>query len=362
MTILHTEASRGWGGQEIRILNEMLGIKSRGYEVLLATQPDSSIYGRARERGIKVMGLRMDAAHFIPSALALRNIIKQNNVKIINTHSSKDSWIGSIAGRLAGVKVLRTRHISSKLNKGRLTRLVYGPLCDRIITTGKFIRNQIIDELALAPDKVRSIPTGIDIERFKTADGAKIRSELGIASHAPVLGIAAVLRSWKGHSHLISAMPDILSAFPDARLMIVGDGPRRARIELEKRELGLGESVILTGHREDIPEVISSFDIAVIASYASEGIPQFALQAMASGRPVVGTKIGGIPEVIHHDVNGLLVDSGNPLLIANAVKTLLGNPEKMKRMGEAGRRMAVEGHTTGKMLDSLEALYGSILR
>jgi len=360
-TILHTEASLGWGGQEIRILSEMLGMRSRNYEVLLATPSNSGIYQRATDSGFEVFDVKMDRTDFISGTLALKEIMKNRSISILNTHSSRDSWMGSIAGKLLGVKVLRTRHISSALNKNRLTRLVYGPLCDGIITTGELIRTQLINELSLNLDKIHSIPTGINVERFQTADGVSVRSTLRIPLDAVVLGIAAVLRSWKGHSHLLRAMPQILASYPEVKLMIVGDGPMRRRVEEELRDLNLGGSVILTGHREDIPEVVNSFDIAVIASYASEGIPQFALQAMAAGKPVIGTRIGGIPEVIQDGINGLLIDPQEPALIADAVKALLNDRERMKQMGEAGRRIVRDRHTAEKMLDCVEALYHRVL-
>jgi glycosyltransferase involved in cell wall biosynthesis len=359
--VLHTEESGGWGGQEIRVLAEMVGMKSRGYEVILATPMEAAIYGRASQAGIETFAVRMDRAGFLSGVYELSGIIRRRRVSIVNTHSSRDSWMGSIAGRMAGIKVLRTRHISSTLRKNPLTRLVYGPLCDGVITTGEFIKGQLERELGLNPGKIHSIPTGIDVERYAGADGRGVRAGLGIKDGDVVLGIAAALRSWKGHVYILRAMPEILSEFPDVKLVIAGEGPYRAAIEPEAARLGLSGSVILTGHREDMPEVINAFDISVMASYASEGIPQFALQSMAAGKPVVGTTAGGIPEVVLDSVDGILVPPKDPASIARAVNSLLKDRDAMRRMGEAGRSMAREGHSTGRMLDSIESLYEKIL-
>jgi glycosyltransferase involved in cell wall biosynthesis len=358
--ILHTEESDGWGGQEIRILSEMLGMKGRGYDVLLATPDDTSIFRRAREAGIETYAVPMAKGDFFKAVFMLAGIMRDRKVGIVNTHSSRDSWIGAVAGRMAAVKVLRTRHISSKLNKNPLTRLVYGPLCDSIMTTGEFIKEQIVRELKIDPRKIRSIPTGIDIDRFSSGDGARVRDELGIGKNDAVLGTAAAIRSWKGHEYLLEAMPLITKEFPDVKLILAGDGPIMYLIQKRISELGLKKSVFLLGHREDVPAVINAFDISVLASYASEGIPQFVLQSMAAGKPVIGTAVGGIPEVVKDGVNGIIVPPRDSEAIARAVKTLLSDPDKARRMGRAGYEMAARGHTLERMLDDIEELYEKV--
>ncbi len=360
-TILHTVASIGWGGQEIRIVREMLGMRARGYRVLLAAPPQALICGRAAEAGLETLHSPMDRRRFLGCVADLRRIIRQYNVDLVNTHSSADSWMGSIAGRLEGIAVLRTRHISSSVNGNPLTRWLYGHLCDEVVTTGEFIRTQLIRDLKLSPQRVRSIPTGIDCRAFLRGDGHRVRGELGIGPADSVVGIAAVLRSWKGHLDLLEAMVSVRMAVPDARLVVVGDGPMRAAIASRVEELGLGSCTHMTGHRDDIADVIASFDVAVMASYASEGIPQFALQAMAAGKPVVATQVGGIPEVVHDGVTGLLVPPRTPELLARAVVSLLKDPGRRERLGMQGRQWVTEHHSFEGMLDQLEACYRRLL-
>lgn len=360
-TILHTEVSDGWGGQEIRILGEMLGMKGRGYDVLLAAPEHTKIYKRAVDAGIESFAVGMDKAGFVKGVIGLVRIIKDRRVSIINTHSSRDSWMGSIAGRAAGIKVLRSRHISSRLRTDLLTRLVYGPLCDAIITTGEYIKHQLTDGLGIRPDKVHPIATGIDVEKFASARGELLRAELGLDNSAIILGTAAALRGWKGHEFTVKAMPAVLEEFPGVRLVLAGEGPMRPYIESWVREYGLEDKVFFLGHREDVAEVIQSFDISMLTSWASEGIPQFALQSMAAGKPVVGTRVGGIPEVVIDGVNGFVVPSYDFGAVAEAVIKLLRDPARMKDMGEAGRKMAFERHTTDMMLDSIVGLYKTIL-
>ena len=355
--ILHTEVSDGWGGQEIRIFNEIIGVKNRGYDVILATPSQTTISWRAKEAGIETYDVPMGKADFVRGVYEIVKIVKKRRVSIINTHSSRDSWIGSIAGRLTGAKVVRTRHISSDLKKDVLTKLVYGPLTDAIITTGEFIRGQLINGLGIAGEKVTSIPTGIDIEKFSSGDVEKVRTELGFGPDDIVLGTAAALRSWKGHEFLIKAMPLLSKDYPQIKMVFAGEGRRKARIKNWADELGISKSLFLLGHREDVADVIKSFDISLLVSYASEGIPQFVLQSMAAGKPVIGTTVGGIPEVVRDGVNGVLVPPMDPAAIADAVRHLLAEPGRMEQMGRAGYDMAVRGHSLNAMLDSLEALY-----
>lgn len=360
LCILHTEASTGWGGQEIRILNEMLGMRRRGHRLWLATPADSAIFRRAAAAGIETFPMRMDAPYFIQGVIKVFSIMKKYGVSLVNTHSSRDSWIGSIAGRLAKTKVLRTRHISSQLNHGPLTRLVYGRLCDGIITTGEFIKGQIVRELGVDPGKITPVPTGVDVELFSKANGQRVRQELGIPPESPVIGIAAVLRSWKGHLDLLSSMRAVIDEYPEARLVLAGEGPRRSIIERTVKNLGLESHVRMAGFREDVHEVIQSFDVAVLSSYASEGIPQFVLQAMAAGKPVVGTRVGGVPEVIQDGKTGMLVPPQDPESMARALKLLLRDPQQRKCMGEQGYRRVTDFYTMDAMLDRLEELYGAM--
>lgn len=360
-TILHTEASNGWGGQEIRIFREMLGMRDRGYRMLLATPPGTTLAARAEAAGIESFRVGMDRGRLLSGVGSIRRIIREQGVDLINTHSSSDSWTGSIAGRLEGIAVLRTRHISSTVNANLPTRWLYGRLCDEVITTGEFIRSQLIRDLRLDPDRVFSIPTGIAADAFNGAGDGGFRSEFGIPDTAPVVGIAAVLRSWKGHLDLLDAMATVRGLIPDVRLLIVGEGPMRERIQARIRDLGLDGCAILTGYREDIASVLAAVDIAVMASYASEGIPQFALQAMAAGKPVVATRAGGIPEVVQEGVTGRLVEPRRPDLLSQAIVDLLNDPDGRCRMGEHAREKVASSHSFNGMLDRLEACYRRIL-
>jgi len=293
----------------------------------------------------------------------MHRLLTQERVELVNTHSSVDSWVVSLAARSARVPVVRTRHLSVPLKRDPFSRLVYWTLCDRIVTTGEAIRRHLLAKLRLNPSKVISIPTGVDLRQLDphTVDGKQVRHELGVQATTPLIGIVAVLRSWKGHRFFLEAVPLIVRKVPSARFLIVGDGPLRRTIGQWIEQMGLKEIVMMAGHREDIPEVLAALDVVVSASTAAEGVPQALLQALAMRRPVVATQVGGIPEAIRHEETGLLVSHGDPVALAAAITSLLSDPDRGASLGNAGRRLVEKEFAVETMLDRLEVLYAEML-
>src|SRR5690349_9434575 len=167
LRVLHTEASLGWGGQEIRILTEARGVARRGHAVTLAAPAESRIYQEASRFGVKAMALPIGRKR-LGGALALRRFIAAEGFDLVNTHSSTDTWLTALACRslASAPPIVRTRHISAPLPANGATRWLYTRATDRIVTTGEKLREQMLRETGVAADRVVSIPTGIDLERF----------------------------------------------------------------------------------------------------------------------------------------------------------------------------------------------------
>ncbi|KRT71305.1 MAG: group 1 glycosyl transferase [candidate division NC10 bacterium CSP1-5] len=362
-TILHTESSPGWGGQEMRVHLELIGLRERGHRMLLACHPESELAKRAERAGLEVWCLSFRRPIDPRLTWQMHRLLTQERVELVNTHSSVDSWVVSLAARSARVPVVRTRHLSVPLKRDPFSRLVYWTLCDRIVTTGEAIRRHLLAKLRLNPSKVISIPTGVDLRQLDphTVDGKQVRHELGVQATTPLIGIVAVLRSWKGHRFFLEAVPLIVRKVPSARFLIVGDGPLRRTIGQWIEQMGLKEIVMMAGHREDIPEVLAALDVVVSASTAAEGVPQALLQALAMRRPVVATQVGGIPEAIRHEETGLLVSHGDPVALAAAITSLLSDPDRGASLGNAGRRLVEKEFAVETMLDRLEVLYAEML-
>ncbi|MEK6692594.1 MAG: glycosyltransferase [Nitrospirota bacterium] len=370
LTVLHTESSLGWGGQEIRILEEAKGIAGRGHRSIIACQSESELSIRAKDAGLEVITLSMRKISYLSAILKLRRIIDDYGFDILNTHSSRDSWLGSIAGRLSKKRpiILRTRHLSTTVSRGLLSKFLYEILPHRVITTGESIRNQMIEDNGFDGNRITSIPTGVDLDLFdpKRINGT-LRGDWGVSEGIPAIGMVAVIRSWKGHEYFIDAAGIVLREFPEARFFIVGDGPRKEIVSHYIKEKGLSEgsygknSIIMTGHRSDIPQVMASLDIVVLPSYANEGLPQAILQALAMEKPVVAGDVGSISEAIINGETGYLVPPKNPSALADKIMSILKDDTVRVDMGKTGRRLVASRFSLEGMLDRIENLYKELL-
>lgn len=359
--VLHTESSDGWGGQEIRILLEAQELRKRGYDIVLACQKNSGLSQNARASGLPVEHIKMRSYFDIFAIMKLRGLIRRHNFQIVNTHSSRDSWVASFASKLAGVPALiRTRHLSVPIAT-HLFNIVYH-LPDVIITTCESTRQDMIERNRIDENSIVSIPTGVILDRFDPNYRApRLKEQLGIAEDAPVISKVAVLRSWKRHDVFLRAAQKVLAVKPQARFLIVGEGPQRKNLERMIRQMGLEEAVIMTGYRTDIPEILSITDVSCLVSDSAEGVPQAVTQSLAMGKPTVGTNVGGIPELIVDGVTGYLIPPADPNILAEKILALLNDPAKAAAMGKAGRSLIKERFSCKIMLKRLEALYQKVL-
>lgn len=358
-SIVHTEWSDGFGGQEHRILLECREMLQRGHRVRIACRPEAELFAKAREAGVPVTPVPIRSSADLSAIRALRSLFRRERVHVVNTHSGKDSWVASIAAKIAGVPLLvRTRHISVPIRRHLFNRIYRWP--DGYITTGEMIREHFLAE-GIPADRVVSIPTGVEPERFSPAvDGAGIRKEFGLARDAFLVSMVGVLRSWKRHDLFLETVRLLRDRGVPVRALVAGEGPQRARISAAIRELGLSETVTMTGYREDVPEILAASDALVRPSDRFEGVPQVILQALAMARPVVASPVGGIPEAVHPEETGLLCATGDAEAYAAALARLAGDPALRERLGKAGRELVLARYTVAAMCDRTEAFYSGI--
>jgi glycosyltransferase involved in cell wall biosynthesis len=359
MRILHTEASCGWGGQEIRILSEAQGLIERGHDVRLVCPREARIFQEAPRFGVPVEALAIGRKR-LPGVLALRAFLKQHEFDVINTHSSTDAWLAALACYLIGgaPPIVRTRHISAPLSNNAATRWLYARATRYIATTGEALREQLLTTLSVAPDRIVSVPTGVDATRYCPADAeGKIarRRQLGLPVDAPLVGIVATLRSWKGHRFLVEAFAGGLPS--SAHLVIVGDGPQLGALTAQIAQLGLPDRVHLVGNHPDVVPWLQALDVFVLPSYANEGVPQALMQAMSCGLPCVTTNVGAIPELARDGLTARVVPAQDADAILRAIVELLADQSLRGSLGTAAREHVVATHGRALMLDRMEALF-----
>ena len=362
-TVLHTESSVGWGGQEMRILQEAGAMQERGHRVLIACAPDCRLAECARAAGLGVAGIPFRRALDWRAMRSVRRLLRDEQVDIVNTHSFIDGWVGAVAALASGVKVIRTRHLANPVSNRPMTRWLYTRLTDALITTGEALRRRLIQENGLDPEKIFSIPTAVDLQRFDPAmhSRSRLRRELGIPTQAPLVGTIAMLRRMKGHDVFLEAAAIVRAHIPEARFLIVGDvpstSPVKAELLVRADHLGIQAHVIFAGYRDDIPEVLADLDCVVLASTRSEGLPQVIGQALAMARPVVATDVGATSELIQNQVTGILVAPNDASALAEGIGFVLREPERAAQWARAGQQRVREGYNLPHMADQMERLY-----
>lgn len=365
LRIMHTEPSSELGGEELRILSEASGMARRGHAVTLAVPADSRLKRYAEQRGLPVAPVTMTKSRYLPLVFEFLSLFQRYQTDVVNTHGSVDSWTAAIAGRLSRRKpaIVRTRHISVPVRAGFRHRLLYRGLPHAVVTTGAALRAELMRSLGIEASRIVSIPTGVDLTMFRPAPSlGPLKSELGLNPDQIVVGTVAFMRRYKALDVLLSAAQLVLRQCPDARFLVVGDGPQYPKISQLVHDLGLKDRVLLTGFRPDVPQLLALMDVFVLSSVRGEGLPQALTQAMAMERPVVATAVGSVSEVVRHEETGLLAVPGNQAHLAECIVKLIREPATRSRLARAGRELVEKEYNFEHMLDLTEALYADLLR
>lgn len=355
LSILHTESSTGWGGQEIRILSEARGMIARGHTVRLVCSEGSRILEEAPAWGVPAYALPIAKKRLV-GLKCMVEWLKLERCNVVSTHSSTDSWLVAVALLALGrpCPMVRTRHISAPVRKSWLTRWLYANASRRIVTTGEALKKELVERNGLRADRIDSIPTGMDTARFRPGDRSAARAALGLPLDAPLVGIVATLRSWKGHRFLVEAMKDLPA---EVQLVMVGEGPQRAALEKLVDQPGLRERVRFAGNQADVVPWLQALDVFALPSYANEGVPQALIQAMLVGLPCVTTHVGSIAEIAQHERTALVVPPQDVHALGGAIARLLSDPAFGASLGAAARRHCEESYSYERMLDRMEQVY-----
>lgn len=294
-------------------------------------------------------------------------VMRRFRPDLVNSHLFRATLVAAPLARCLSVpRVVETYHGREGWRTGRVNgtfvvdRLVSRAV-DRVIAVSQAARDFLVRVKGYPARKVVVIPNGRDLAVFQPGhDREAARKELGLDAHTPLVGVIGRLEAQKGHVHLLEAWQRVAREFPDARLLVVGEGSLRSALERQARESGIAPSVIFTGFRADVPRLLAAVDVLALPSLY-EGMPLTAIEASAMARPVVATAVDGTPEVIRDGVTGALVPPADAAALAGALLRLLADREHARRLGAAGRAWAFERFDLGTQVATTAALYRSLV-
>jgi len=355
-------------------------LSTRGYVVTLACSPEKPAEGESVVEQLRQDGFRV---HTVPmkrnisiiddaiSILRLYKFIRQEKFAIVHTQTSKAGFIGRTAAKLAGTPIIihtahafpfhpylkpATRRFYIALEKLAAT------LADLIMVDTEAVRNDGIRHRIKEPSKVLTVNMGINLDRFSPdrVDAENLREEFGLDPERPVVGTITRLVPDKGLDCFLYSAAQVAKVIPDTRFLIAGDGPLRQALERLTEELGIMANVIFTGFRSDIPELLSIMDVFVLPTLR-EGFGVVFAEAMAMGKPVVGSDIGPVAEVVVDGETGFLVPPGEPALFAQKTLLLLMDKDRRQQMGMAGRKRVEDLFDEKLMFQKIEVEYRRLL-
>jgi glycosyltransferase involved in cell wall biosynthesis len=363
LVVLELVANRWWTGSADPVIQLCRGLEARDHRVLLGLIPGNRFEEKARAAGLApVAGLSLET-RFSPRGLwadiaRLRRLVRLERVDIIHAHHSHDHWLGRLCR--GGAALARTFHNARAVGTRWPDTALYRQ-SDALIAVSAPIAARCRDA-GVEADRLFRVDGVVETARFVGAKGGeRIRKELGLGS-GPVVGSVARLAAHRGHEPLIRGFALLLSEHPDARLLLVGKGEMRARLEALVARLGLAPSVLFSGYRDtDLPAVLDALDVFVLLGAGADESCRAALEAMAAGRPVVAGRVGALPEAVVQGATGLLIEDDRPESVAAALRDLIGNPERARAMGEAGRRRALETFSPERHAAQVETVYRAAL-
>lgn len=387
--VLHIITRFDKGGSAQNTYLSLLGLRKKNYQLSLVSglSLESEMKHeeiKAKEKDIQI--LKSEGIEFTqcPSLLRRINIIrdlkaffdiwriiKKYNPLIVHTHSSKAGLMGRLAAKLAGTPIIvHTPH-------GHVFFGYFGPFKTKLFIIFEKLASRITDKIVALTnrekkdhilfkiaeeDKFSVIYSGIELNILKESSSEEkqnLKKELGIPENSLIVGTAGRLVPVKGPEFLVKASKYIISKYPDTYFMFTGDGPLEQDLKRKALEMGISDNIIFLGWRDDLVKIISIYDIFVLPSL-NEGMGRVLVEAMALGKSIIASNVGGIPDLVIHGKNGFLVPPKNPKELAKYIQVLLEDKDKREKMGLAGKEMAYN-FTSERMVEKIANLYKKLL-
>jgi glycosyltransferase involved in cell wall biosynthesis len=369
------------GGPAIHVVNLTAGLDPNRYRSLLATGSENEAEGSMLEFALS-HGVKPTVIPEIITAFSLAPrdgkalwklywLMRKERPHIVHTHTAKAGFLGRLAAALSGVPIIvHTFH-------GHVLHSYYGPVknqvlrrveqslawaTDRLVTVSEQVKADLAGYGIAKADRISVIPLGFDLDPFLNSQvqQGEFRREMGLSYEHNLVGIVGRIFPIKNHALFLDAAARIAARDSAARFVIVGDGVLRQRLEKQARELGIGDRVLFTGWRSDLPRICADLNVLVVSS-DNEGTPVSAIEAMAAGCPVVATRVGGLPDLIEDQKTGRLVPPRDADALASAVLDLLPNPQTARELGRNAKEFVRQRFTVRRLLGDMDHLYSQLL-
>ena len=369
------------GGPAIHVTNLNSGLDPDRYISLLVSGTENPGEGSLRDLA-ESTGVEMTVIPQIRSAASLGprdvlalfklyRLMRRERPQIVHTHESKAGFLGRLAARIAGVPiVLHTYH-------GHVLRGYYGPLkswalrrmeqllallTDRLIAVSEQVKRDLVQYRVARSEKISVVPLGFDLEPFLSSEAHRgsFRREMNLNGSTRLVGIVGRLFPIKNHRLFLDAAALVTVEEPASRFVVVGDGVLRQELDQYARDLSIRDMVIFTGWRRDLPRIYADLDVLVVSS-DNEGTPVSAIESMASGCPVVATRVGGIPDVISDGDTGYLVPAGDADALASRILSLLRDDQEVSRLRASARAYARDRYNLRRLISDIQAIYENLI-
>lgn len=370
MRIIQILNSPNWSGASNYCISVSRELINRGHDVLLLTEPGKPLF-RAQQLGIPYDDtIRLNHRNpilYLHAIKRMKHIFRTFKPDIISSHINEGAWMAGLVARqtVPGAVVARIRTDIDPPKGHAINRYVHHAWTDHIVV-GSYLHKRLCQEiLDYSPDRISVVYGGVDTELFNPArkKTSQFRQEIGATSGEILIGLLARLDPVKGHEYAMGAMARLKNLQVNFKLVALGYENERTFAWLKNLagELGIADRLVCLGLRKDLPDVLAAIDIGLITSVGSEANSRAALEFMASGKPVVGTSVGVIPEIVHDGEQGFIVAPRNADATAAALEKLITSPVLQQKMGQAARQQVLENFSLPKFGQVMESVYARLL-
>lgn len=385
MKIMQVPANAGYAGMPLHVLALARGLAERGHDVEVLSMSDGPTAGKFEAAGLRVttvpaLGRKMNRnlLTILKAERFVRDTIASSRPDIVHSHGPRAHLFSGLALRRSNMPLVATAHGSfTQFTLGHENEFGYlrrhareleymgmdwltGRLADRFVAVSEATRHDLVNGAHVPPSKVTVIHNGIEEQLVSEERKSAVRLEFGLSQSQKLVLYVGRLAFHKGVRYLTEAAETLAAQVPEARFVLVGEGPMEDELMRRAERSPLAGKVSLTGRRTDAVEIIAASDLFVLPSL-SEGLPLTLIEAAMCGKAMVAARTGGVPDLVREGETGLLVPPHDPLALARAIRQLLADDAARERMGAAARSLWENVFSLDKMIDRMEVLYKNLV-